>query len=374
MQGDDEVQKLCLAAYTEFFKQNALLAGAYLRSVSYMEQEVQETAQSLLGGGPRSGSNLTSGGSESIYCALHAARQWARSAKPEIAEPEFVVPWSIHPAFSKGADILGIKLVRTMLGDDHRASIAAIRAAITPNTIGLAGSAPCWPYGLFDDIPGLAALALEHNLWMHTDACVGGFIAPFVAKTGRPIPPFDLSVPGVRSLSADLHKYGYSAKPNSVILWADASDQQYHYQIIVSSPTGPYVSQGFAGSRPAGAVASAWAVMRFLGEEGYVRLAEKTMSAKEYVEDAMRGMGFDVWKTDVALLVAGHPKHDVRKIVAGMKDRGWAMMGTPFPPLIHMTFDAVEREACDPFCSDLRDVVLAVEEGRIAETGALSYV
>jgi sphinganine-1-phosphate aldolase len=373
LKGNRDVQSMVESAFRKFLPYNALFAP-YLPSVGIMERDVIDMSVTMLGGSESAAGDLTVGGSESIYCGLHAAREWARQMKPEILEPQIIAPWSAHPAFSKGAHLLGMKLVRIDVGPDHRADLGALEAAITSNTIGLVGSAPCWPYGLYDDIPALGQLALERKLWLHVDACVGGFLAPFVARTGRTIPPFDLSVPGVRSLSADLHKYGYAAKPLSLILWADRALQQYHHQVVISWPSGPYMSQSLVGSRPAGAVASAWAVMNMLGVEGYVRLADRTMTVKERLAAGIRALQvFDVWDNELSLLVFGSKQLDVRHVTAALKAKGWFMMGTMHPPLIHFTVDAVEDEIVDALLADLADTTSAVRSGLANELADLSY-
>jgi sphinganine-1-phosphate aldolase len=374
LKGDQAVQQMVESAYGKFLSYNALFAP-YLPSLRIMERDVLDMGIALLGGGDSSAANLTLGGSESIYCGLHAAREWARITKPKIQYPEFIVPWSAHAAFSKGAHLLGIKLVRVGVGPDFRADLGAMANAVNADTIGLAGSAPCWGYGLFDDIPGLGRLALQRDLWLHVDACVGGFLAPFVALSGRKVPPFDLRVSGVRSLSADLHKYGYAAKPLSMILWSDRDLQRYHYQVVMSWPNGPYVSESLLGSRPAGSLASAWAVMNFLGEDGYVRLAARTMAVKEQLATGIRALEvFDIWDNELSLLVFGSTTVDVQQITADLKMKGWFMMGTAQPPLIHLTVDPVEDDIVDSFLTELSVTTSDVRKGLVTESAALAYI
>ncbi|PIZ25374.1 MAG: aspartate aminotransferase family protein, partial [Chloroflexi bacterium CG_4_10_14_0_8_um_filter_57_5] len=158
-------------------------------------------------------------GTESLLMAVKTARDWSRVHRPGIREPEMVLPLTAHPAFDKAAEYFGVRAVHVPVRADFRADVEAMRAAITPNTILMAGSAPSYPHGVVDPIRELAAIAQEHGLLFHTDSCVGGFMLPFVRKLGYPVPDFDFSVPGVTSMSADLHKFGYAAKPASVILY-----------------------------------------------------------------------------------------------------------------------------------------------------------
>ncbi len=373
LKGNPDVQAMAASAFMKFLPYNALFSPT-LPSVSMMELDVMDMSVALLGGGEDAAANLTLGGSESIYCGLHAAREWARRVKPEIRDPEVIVPWSAHPAFIKGAHLLGLKLIATKLGDDHRADMSAIQSAITPNTIGLVGSAPCWPYGLYDDIPALGRLAIERDLWLHVDACVGGFLAPFVTLTGRPVPKFDLSVPGVRSLSADLHKYGYAAKPLSMILWADRSYQQFHYQISLGL-SGMYGSHSLLGSRPAGAVASAWAVMNMLGIDGYVKLAQRTMAVKDQLVLGLNALKiYDVWDNELSILVFGSNKIDVSKINTLMKEKGWHTMGTAIPHLIQLTLDSVDDNIVTSYLKDISEATIAVLGGLEVDGTNLGYV
>jgi glutamate/tyrosine decarboxylase-like PLP-dependent enzyme len=210
----DELLQLSQQAYLEFFTENALGQGKAFPSVLTLEREVVGMALDLLGGGPRSGGTFTSGGTESIFLAVKAARDRAG-----IDRPKLVVPQSGHATISKAASYLGVEVVRTSLRSDLRADVDALATAIDDRTIMLAASAPDYPHGVFDPIAEIGALAANHALWFHVDACVGGFLAPFARDIGHPIPPFDLSVPGVSSLSADIHKYGFAAKARPFYCW-----------------------------------------------------------------------------------------------------------------------------------------------------------
>ncbi|HZS93143.1 MAG TPA: aminotransferase class V-fold PLP-dependent enzyme [Chloroflexota bacterium] len=372
LKGSREVQEVAQKAYAKFFAHNALLARG-MPSVRRFEAEVLQTCLGLLGGGPDAKGTITSGGTESIYCALHAIREWARANKPEATAPEVVAPYSAHAAFTKGCHYLGMTLTRVPLGPDYRADPAAMEAAIGPQTVALVGSAPGWPHGLYDPIAELAELAGSRGLWMHSDACVGGYLAPFVRKLGYPIPEFDLRVPGVCSLSADLHKYGYAPKPCSTILYRSA-DLHGYQPIYVDWPTGRYVSDGFIGSRPAGAIAAAWAVLQFLGEEGYLDLARQTMRVKERLAAGIDAIpGLRAWRNELSLLVYGSDTLDVKAIASGMTERGWFVMGTKEPELMHLTCDPVGDEVIDLYLSDLRQVAEEVRRGALDQAGSLGY-
>jgi glutamate/tyrosine decarboxylase-like PLP-dependent enzyme len=372
MQGTDEVQRVAEQAFQKFFKHNALF-GPRLPSVWQMEEDLKAWSLDLLGGGTEGRASITTGGSESIFCAMHAAREWAREHKPGIVRPEVVVPYSAHAAFSKACHYLGMTLRRVPLGPDYRAGVEALAAAIGPDTIALAGSAPAWPHGMIDPIERIADLARAHGLWMHVDACVGGFFIPFARMAGEQLPDMDLRVPGVCSLSADLHKYGYAPKPISAVLYASEVLHAYQPHVVEDWPTGPYRTEGVVGSRAGGAIAGAWAVMKFLGAEGYTRLTRRTLEVKEQLIAGLDEIpGLRAWRTDASLLVWGADTLDVQAIAAGLRERGWFVMGTLDPPLIHLNLDPVDDDWIEMYLADVAAVVETIASGARAQ-GELHY-
>ncbi len=218
---DEEILDLLKAAYTMFFSENGLNPTAF-PSLRKFETEVVGMTAALLGGDAAVCGNMTAGGTDSILAAVKAARDWGRAHNPRNTAPEMVLPATAHPAFDKAGHYFGVKPVHVPVAADFRADVAAMASAINERTILVVGSAPSYPHGVVDPIPALAQVAQERGLLCHVDACVGGFVLPFARKLGYPVPPFDFSVPGVTSISADLHKYGYAAKGASVILYRDA--------------------------------------------------------------------------------------------------------------------------------------------------------
>ncbi|RMF53827.1 MAG: aspartate aminotransferase family protein, partial [Bacteroidetes bacterium] len=213
-----EVHELAQAAYARYIAENALNPLAF-PSLRRMENEIVSMVKHLLHC-PGVGT-LTSGGTESLFLALKAARDYARARRAHLAQLEVIAPLSAHPALDKAAQYLGLRLVHTPLTPEGAADVAAMEAAISERTILLVGSAPSYPHGVMDPIPEIAALAASRGLLCHVDACIGGFILPFLERIGVPVPPFDFRVEGVTSLSADLHKYGYTPKGASVLLYRD---------------------------------------------------------------------------------------------------------------------------------------------------------
>lgn len=377
MKGGTDVQRVLQAGYNKYFGFNALVRR-YFPGYQRIEQEVLETAAGLLGGKATGAvTAMTAGGTESIFCAVHAAREWARETRPEIIAPEFVAPYSLHATFSKACHYLGVKLRRIPVGPDYRGDPEAMAAAIGPNTVGLAASAPCWSYGLYDPIDEIAAIARDRGLWMHVDACVGGFLAPFVKKAGHPLPAWDFSVEGVTSISADLHKFGFAAFPCSIVGFRDESLLRFHQVFPDDWPSMKYMAQAFSGSRPASSAVGAWTMFQYLGEDGYVRLARETMEGKARMSEGIAAIpGLKPWATDLSILVyeSTDPTVPVEKIVGGLTELGWPCGGTLEPPLVHLVMDPLAAGTVDDYLKDLARVVESVRSGKPVQTGSLSYV
>ncbi len=244
----DDVTELLKEAYTMFFSENGLNPTAF-PSLKKFEAEVVAMTANLLGGDEKTVGNMTSGGTESLLMAVKTARDWGRATK-NITAPEMILPASAHPAFEKAAHYFSVRAIHIPVGPDFRAGVAAARDAITPNTVLMVGSAPSYPQGVIDPIVDLARVAQEHDILFHTDACVGGFMLPFVRQLGYDVPDFDFSVPGVTSLSVDLHKYAYAAKGASVILYRDGPLRRHQFFVHADWAGGIYASPTMAGTKP----------------------------------------------------------------------------------------------------------------------------
>jgi glutamate/tyrosine decarboxylase-like PLP-dependent enzyme len=372
-QGRDEMGKLVYESFMEFLGWNGLFTFQE-PAAAQMENDVLDICVSMVRGGEQGRANLTSGGTESNFCGLHAMRAWAREHKPEITEPEIVAPYSTHSTVHKTAKYLDLKVVTVPQKDDLTADADALAAAIGPNTIGIVGSAPNWPYGDVDPIARFGELAIEHNLWLHVDACVGGYILPFMRELGEDIPDYDFTVPGVRSMSADLHKYGYAPKPCSTVLWRSQEEQSYHYMPITEWACGLYLSQSFIGSRPLGPVAGIWALMHFWGREGYLENTRNILRIKKAIADQCEVIpGLRTWKTDGPLMMIAADDFNIELVVGGMEERGWRLLGVNNPPAIHLTLDVMEDKDLQKFLDDLDEVCQLIRAGELKEEGLLSY-
>lgn len=368
----DEITGVLEEAYRLFFHENALNPMAF-PSLRRLEAEVVAMTADLLGGGPEAVGNMTSGGSESILMAVKTARDRARAERPEITAPEMVLPVTAHPAFEKAAHYFCVRPVRVPVGPDFRADLDAARAAITGNTVLVVGSAPSYPHGVIDPIPELAALARERGVSLHVDACLGGFLLPFVRRLGYPVPDWDFRVPGVTSISADVHKYGFGAKGASVILYRDKDVRRHQFFVYTDWPGGLYGSPTMTGTRPGGAIAAAWAVLNYLGEEGYLRLARTIMDATRALVDGVNAVpGLRVLgRPDMSVFAFASDTVDVYALGDAMTARGWHLDRQQRPPSLHLMVTPAHAGVVDAFLADLRAAVAEVAaSGAGAEEGA----
>ena len=269
-----------------------------------------------------------------------------------------------HPAFEKAAEYFDVKMVHVPVREDYRANVAAMEAAITPNTIMLVGSAPSYPQGVVDPIRDLAQVAVKHNLLLHVDACVGGMLLPFVRKLGYTIPDFDFAIPGVTSMSCDLHKYGYAAKGASVILYRNSALRRHMFFSYINWSGGVYVSPTMTGTRPGGPIAAAWAIMNFLGEEGYLKLASVVMQTVRKIREGIASLPEVrvLSNPDMSVLAMASDRFDVYQIGDELTARGWHLDRQQFPPSLHMTIVPAHAVVADQFLSDLKDSIAAVKK------------
>ncbi|HEY0943356.1 MAG TPA: aminotransferase class V-fold PLP-dependent enzyme [Steroidobacter sp.] len=353
----EDVQQVAKAAFQRFMSDNGFFS-LYLPYMQRIEQEVIAMGVSLLHPTPTSTGNFTGGGTESNFSGVHAAREWAKVHRPNVRRPNIVAPRTIHPSFQKAARYLEVDVITTPIDANGRGIASEIAAAINSDTIMVAASAPTWHYANIDPIPEIAAVAREAGLWMHVDACVGGYVSPFLEKLGVQLTPWDFRVPGVMSISADLHKYGYCLKPASTIFWREAELQQYHYVAVEDEFIGTYKLAGFAGSRSAGPIFAAWAVMSYLGEEGYLRLTRRLLDLKARLTAGINAIeGLQMWDAEVLPLQFHSTKVSTAAIYQGLADKGWLMLGLVKPAAITLPIDpALTDEAVDQLLRDVREV------------------
>ena len=347
-----EIERVQKEAYTLFMSENGLGFSAF-PSLRDMEATVVGYGLSLLNAPKGAAGNITSGGTDSITMAIKAARDFARNENGLVGKPNVVLPFSAHPAFDKAGLLMDIDIRRTPL-KNYMADPVAMDAAADKSTIMIVGSAPCFPYGLIDPIEALGDLAVSRDLWLHVDACVGGYLAPFVRMNGSDIAPFDFAVEGVSSMSADLHKYGYCAKGASTVFFRSEPLRDYMTFDCNAWPGGRMITPTLAGTRPGGAIAAAWAVMNYLGVEGYRAKQAQVTAAREKIEQGARTLGFEViGEPQLGLLALTRPGIDVQGLWSRLHTRGWFTSVTTDPLGLHLMLSPIHAEVADAYLTDL---------------------
>ena len=308
--------------------------------------------------------NFSSGGTESIILAVKAARDCYREKRPEIKQPEMILPTTAHAAFHKAAHYLDVTVVR--VGVDPRTfkvQADKVRQAITENTIMLVGSAPSYSQGVIDPIQDLSDIAIEKNLWLHTDACMGGFLLPYFKRLGEAVPDFDFSVPGVSSISMDLHKYAYAPKGASLVLYRNKDLRRY--QIFACSGWIGYtiINNAVQSSKSGGPMAAAWAVLNYLGDTGYLEIARKKLAAVKKIAagiekiDGIRLLA----QPQMSLLAFTSDTINVFHIIDEMNARGWyiqpALSYDNSPAHIHLSITASNVGWEEELLKDLAECV-----------------
>ena len=335
-------------------------------SVMELENEVVGMTAGLLGGGPGTAGIFTSGGTESIFLAVKAARE----SRPDVERPAMVVPISAHGAFHKAAHYLGVELRASELDEGTLAADPeSIAALIDERTVLVVASAFGFGHGVVDPVEAIAALAAERGVPCHVDACLGGLILPFLRELGEPIPPFDLGVPGVTSISADLHKYGYAPKGASVVLFADADLRRHAYYACARWPGYTLVNSTVQSSRSGGPLAAAWTVMCHLGHEGYLEAARSTLEATRRVRtgvesiDGLRVLGAPQGNV---MALAGDDGVDVFVVSDALRADSWFLTPQlrygPSPRNLNLIVDAGSLDAADGLVTALTAAVATARE------------
>ncbi|MCO5249646.1 MAG: aspartate aminotransferase family protein [Chitinophagales bacterium] len=354
----EEIYEVSKKAYLSFYATNGLNPSAF-PSLRKMETEVIGMTADMLNGDENTTGTMTSGGTESIMMAVLSAREWAHKHKSLKGIPEVLAPASAHPAFPKACHFFGLKYVEAPLMDDYRVNVAEMKKLITSNTVLMVASAPQYPQGVIDPVEEVAGIAKDKGILCHVDCCVGGYLLPFLEKGGVELPRFDFRVPGVTSISADTHKYGYAAKGASTILYRNSDLRRGQFYIKTDWTGGIYGSPSFAGTRPGGAIAAAWAVMNFIGEERYIKMQ---MAAYHTTQKLKKGVleieGLKILGNPNATLFAiASDKYDVHVIADEMHHKGWYLNRQQLPPSIHIFVTDIHIGKEELFLNDLRDAV-----------------
>lgn len=374
--GLEEVKEAARRAFLMFLDKTMLDFTVY-PSVLELEREVVGMSASLVGGGDGVVGAFTYGGTESIMLAVKAARDYYKRVGEEL---KLVLPVTGHPAFVKAADYLGVDLVKVPVDpDSFKVDVEAVKREVDKSAVMIVGSAPNYPMGVIDDISALSDIAVDKGAWLHVDACIGGFLLPFLREVGDEIPRFGFELPGVSSLSMDLHKYGYAPRGASVILYR-GEDYRLN-QIFVHSkwPGYPIVNMAVLSTRSAGPLAASWLVLKSLGWEGYRRLAEKVLRVRRRITGALSSMGFEVLgdpRGGIVAFATGRVAPTALAIAMGR--RGWYIQVQPgsrklgLPKSIHLTLSPAHSEIIDDFIRDLEEASREASGSEIISPGELA--
>ena len=353
-----------------YLHENALNTMAF-PSLGRIQSEVVGWTADLLHGPDTAAGFLTSGGTESILCGVKAARERGRVERG-ITEPEMIVAESAHAAFHKAAHLFGIRLHKVPVRPDWTADVEAMAAHVNANTVLVVGSAPQYPQGVMDPIPEIAALAASVDANCHVDACMGGFVLPFVEMVGRHVPPWDFRVDGVSSISADIHKLGYAPKGVSVILHRTKELRAHQTFVFDDWLGGFYASPNLQGTRSGVPMAAAWAVMQHLGVEGYTGLTQTVLDNADAMRAGIRAIdGLTVLGDPTYHLLAIAPDADADQpldifaVGDALQRRGWFHDRQSPPDNLHATVSNTNTGVIDEYLAALRD---AVDEVRGAST------
>jgi glutamate/tyrosine decarboxylase-like PLP-dependent enzyme len=365
----DDVEEVLAAAHERFLWHNALNPDAFPSLRTMAGEVVASTAWLLCGGAVGEDGSvadepagfLSGGGTESLLMAVKAAKVRERRER-SVAAPNMVLATSAHAAFDKAGDYFGVEVRRVDVGPDFRAVPSAMADACDDATVLVVGSAPQFPQGVIDPIPDIAAVAAERGISCHVDACFGGFVLPFLEAAGLIDQPWDFRVPGVTSISADAHKYGYAPKGVSVIVHRSKDRRRDQTFVFDGWLGGAYASPGIQGARPGGPIAAAWAALQYLGVDGYVEKSKQAFEARRRLGEGIAALpGFAVLgEPDVTCLAFTSDPADVFTVHEALAGRGWHLDRQGPPDSVHATCSPVhgadDAAVIEEFLTDLRAV------------------
>lgn len=367
--GLDDLKEIIHRALTTFADKNVLDFLEFPSAIK-MEKDIVDIAKSLMHGDDEVVGTYTFGGTESVFLAVKATRDQFILRRGLGGFPEIVLPVTGHPCHNKAAEYMGLMVKRVPVNPETlEAEPDMIAQAITEDTAMIVGSAPNWPFGTIDPIRELADMALKRSIWLHVDACVGGFVLPFMKKLGADIPSFDFSVPGVSSIFLDPHKYGFSTIGSSVVLFRKSFYKMYTTFANLRWPSYVIVNPAVLSSRSAGPLAATWAVLHYLGETGYLDLAGKIMGAKDKIILGLQRLGYKVLGRRSSCIVAlSSEEVNVFKLADIMAEKRWWFLvqrgieDMNIPPSIHLTITPIHGKVVQHMLKDLEDATEKVRQ------------
>lgn len=375
---DEEYTHFLAEAYEKYMSANGLNPTAFKSLKKFENDIVAFTAELLHADGEPAGC-VTSCGTESCMLAVKTYRDYGR-AKKHIRKPEMIVAETAHVAWFKGAEYFGVKVHVVPVDGNYQIDIKKVRKLINHNTIMLLGGAPEYPHGIIDPITELGQLGILHDIPVHVDACVGGYLLPFMEQAGASLPLFDFRVPGVTSMSADIHKYGFASKGCSCILYKNAEIFRFQCFAHHSWPGGVFASPAFLGTRPGGAYAAAWAAIQANGRQGYIEMAKQTMENADRIREGIRAIPeLEIIGNPVCSLVSYRSKDPVNcnifAIGDKMQEKGWHIDRLQHPDALHAMITCSHTKVIDAYLEDLKQAVADVKgnPGLAFENDAATY-
>ncbi len=375
--GDHDHYHFQVEAFGYYGHANVLQRDMY-PSATKMEAEIIAMTADILHGDENTGGLVTSGGTESLVTAMLAYREWGRNTKG-IPRPQIIMPITAHPGHSKAFHWFDIDAVIAPVDENQKVDLDFVRANINEHTVALVGTAGTYPHGVIDPIPELGQIALEHGLGLHVDGCLGGWILAWAKELGYEHTPFDLSVPGVTSISADTHKYGYALKGSSVLLFRPKELRSEQYLLIDDWPGGAYASPGMGGSRSGGLISATWASLLSFGKSGYRKIAADIFRTADEIRAAVVShpeltlVGDSLW--NIAFTTTPESGLDIFHVNDGLADLGWRMNGLQFPPALHfcVTRPNTQDGVTEDFARDLAKAVSYAQHpnGTMPRSGAM---
>lgn len=356
----DAAYEVAERGFMKFFSQNALGGSRAFFGLKKMETELVDFGLGLFNAPADGAGFVSTGGTESIILGVKGARNRARNRQPQTRPYNIIAAYTAHPAFNKAADLMDMEVRRAPASPDGRADVAAMEALIDDQTVLLVGSAPCFPHGVVDPIDEMSELAVRCDIWLHVDACVGGYIIPFLQRAGRPVRTFDFIHPGVRSISADLHKFGFCPKPISTLFFRDAEDLDRATLKFNEWPNGMFATPTLAGTRAGGAIAGSWAVINHLGMSGYKAIAQKLGEMTDkYVEgiEAIDGLHM-LAKPDATIINFASDGFDIFSVAQRLDEiGGWLPGLTQNPKGMHAMMSMFHEPVREQYLGELQTAV-----------------
>jgi len=380
---DEAHQDFLKESYFKYSCENGLNPTAF-KSLKKFESEIISATASILNGTEEVCGVVTSGGTESCLMAVKTYRDMAKD-KRGVKKPEMIIPESAHVAWYKASEYFGVKIRMVPLKEDLSPDLKKMKKLINRNTVMILGSAPEYPHGTIDPIEEMGALAQKYNIPMHVDACVGGFILPFMEMNGVDIPKWDYQVPGVTSISADIHKYGYAAKGASTITYRNLDYLRYQMFVQPNWSGGVFASSALLGTRPGGAYAAAWATLQYFGIDGYKKLADETWQAVSKLKEGVTAIPeLEIMGKPMGPLFAYKsidPSVNIYAVGDQMDAKGWQVNRNQKPNGLHAMVTAQHLKVVDQYLADLKECVAIVKanpelanQGGAATYGMMAHI